>query len=353
MRPVPLRRSVRLLPLLAALAACATPQIREGKPVRFTEAPSPGSRDAFPNWPTPPITSFEQELRFDRARHEVRSVKGAGGGVTGADQVDFDFFLPGLHRQVMSKGRKAPAPRIDGWNNAPRKELAAASIQTLFLDPHDFVVPSAMMRCIPLDEWEGLKGAGASPSVPGTKCVLVMLAMWLQDVTLPDPLYDEERFLTDANYAYFLGNFNILTYLVDHRDNRTGNFLVAKDDRQRRVFAIDNGVTFGAKLFNWFFPWSYAWRKIQVPALPRQAVDRLRQLEREDLDKLMVVQQLEPDEKGILRIVAPGPVIDPDQGATVQGTTVQLGLRRKEIDQVWARTEALVQAVDSGRMPVF
>ena len=48
-----------------------------------------------------------------------------------------------------------------------------------------------------------------------------------------------------------------------------------------------------------------------------------------------------------------GPVIDPDQGATIRGTTVQLGLTRGEIDAVWKRKQNLVEAVDSGRMPVF
>ena len=346
----PPRQSVLLLPLLAALAACATPGIRTGEPVRFTEAPSPRAGERFPNWPHPPVTTLEDDQRLDRTRHEIRGVKGAGGGVTGAEKVD--FVLPDLGEEIMGKGKPAPIPRLDGWNNAPRKELAADAIQSLFLDPEDYVVPSTMMRCVPLDVWEKEKGP-AKASVPGTNCLLVMLAFWMQDVTLPDPLYDEERFLTDANYAWFLGNFNILTYLVDHRDNRTGNFLVAKDDRYRRVFAIDNGVTFGAKVFNWFFPWSYSWRTLKVPALPRQAVDRLRKLERKDLDRFMVVQQLEPNEQGMLRVVAPGPVIDPDQGATVKGTTVQLGLTRREVDHVWARIENLVEAVDSGRMPVF
>ncbi len=382
MRPAPIRRStirrsILLPPLLAVLAACATPGIREGEPVRFTEAPSPQAGERFPNWPHSPLTTLEEDQRLDRARHEVRNIEGAGGGVTGAEKVE--ILLPDLAEDIVGKGRKVPSPRIDGWNNAPRKELAADTVQSLFLDPEDYVVPTVTMRCVPLATWAEMKASAPRaqrstrkvgkmsprevressrpipplPSVPGTNCVLVMLAFWLQDVTLPDPLYDEERFLTDANYAWFLGNFNILTYLVDHRDNRTGNFLVAKDDRYRRVFAIDNGVTFGAKVFNWFFPWSYSWRTIKVPALPRQAVDRLRKLERQDLDQLMVVQQLEADERGILRVVAPTAVIDPDQGATVKGTTVQLGLTRGEVDDVFARIENLVEAVDSGRMPVF
>ena len=170
---------------------------------------------------------------------------------------------------------------------------------------------------------------------------------------MPDTLFDEERFLSDPVYAWYLGNFNILTYLINQRDGRTGNFLVSKDDSRRMVFAIDNGVTFGANVYNWFFPWTYSWTKIKVPALPRQSVDRLRKLQREDLDVLLVINQMEANEKGILRLVPLGPPIDPDEGVTVRGTTVQLGLTRSETDDVWDRITGLIEAVDSGKMPVF
>jgi hypothetical protein len=178
-------------------------------------------------------------------------------------------------------------------------------------------------------------------------------ALWLENVTVPDQLYEEERFLNDLAYAYHLANFNIFAYLINLRDNRTGNVLVSKDDSNRRVFAIDNGVAFGTIWYNWFYPPTYEWRQIRVPALPRQPIDRLRNLKRADLDFLMVVSQLELDEDGILKTTEPGPPIDPDEGATRDGVILQFGLTRSEIDAIWSRIEALIELVDAGKIELF
>ena len=71
-------------------------------------------------------------------------------------------------------------------------------------------------------------------------------------------------------------------------------------------------------------------------------------LRRDDLDRLAVVAQLEPDDAGVLRIAALGAPIDPTQGVRVRGTTVQFGLTEDEIDEVWERIQALIAKVDGG-----
>ncbi len=335
---------------LAFIAACAGPGIRTGTPVPFTGPPSQPAGEEFPNWPIPPVTRVEELVEFDREPYDIVARKGAGGGVTGAAK--FHMQWDHLGQKVEVKAKRAPDGRLDGWNNAPRKEIAADVIQQLFLDPVDFVVPTSGAICIPMDEWEQSHGP-SRPSYPGIRCVVTTFSIWLQDVTVPDRLFDEPRFLTDARYAWHLANFNILTYLINQRDGRTGNFLVAKDDARRIVFSIDNGVTFGAKVYNWFFPWTYAWTKIRVPALPRRSVDRLRKLQREDLDALLVVSQLELNSEGVLLSVPPSPVIEPNEGVSIEGTTVQMGLTKSEVDAVWSRITRLIEAVDEGRMPVF
>ena len=79
---------------------------------------------------------------------------------------------------------------------------------------------------------------------------------------------EAERFRADATYAYFLSNFNVLTYLTGHKDGRDGNFLTAKDPKRRQVFAVDNGVAFdipyGGIYFNWFVP---NWNRVRIPAI--------------------------------------------------------------------------------------
>ena len=297
----------------------------------------------------PPLVTLEDYQRFDRLPIDIISDEGAGAGVTGARKVG--IRIPDYPQEIALKTKDFPAG-LDGTNNSPRKELAAYTIQRFFLDPVDYVVPTVGVRCIPLDEWKS-RNTHSPTRIPGTECALVSYAFWLHHVTLPDPVYDEQRFLTDARYAYNLANFNILTYLAYHHDTRFGNVLVSKNDEDRRVFAIDNGTTFGAFFFNWFFPPSFAWRNIQVPAVPRNAVNRLRKLTKQDLQTLEVIVQLEADENGILRIEKPGEPIDEEDGVSVRGTTVQLGLSDDEIEDVWERIDALLEDIDDGKIGVF
>jgi len=332
---------------LAALAGCSAFQPSTDARVRFDAVPELSTDDRYPNWPVHPELASDA---LDDDYLTATAVTGAGAGTTGAQKIS--FTRPELDEDFQAKGKRVP-DHLDGINNSPRKELAAWALQRLFLEPEDYMVPATSIRCVSLERWaKFLEPRG--PTVPGTNCVLIALSLWLQDVTLPDPLYDEERFLSDPVYAYHLANFNIFTYLINLRDNRTGNVLVSKDDERRHVFAIDNGVSFGTAWFNWFWPPTFEWRKIRVPALPRTTVDRLRDLERNDIDTLMVAAQLERGEDGHLRNVDdPDPPFDPDDGARVKGTTVQFGLDEDEAEDVWERIEDLLEEVDDGDIPLF
>jgi hypothetical protein len=327
------------------VVGCASPPPK----IQFDSVPASKAGGRDPNRSHPPLATFDDFRKFDQATFDIVSAEGAGAGVTGAKKVvirssDFDSDIT-MKLKTFPKG-------LDGMNNSPRKEIAAFAVQQLFLDPVDYVVPTVGVRCLDLGTWD--KHVGSSPvQVAGTKCALATYAFWLQNVTLPDPLFDEQRFATDARYAYNLANFNIVTYLVDHHDNRKGNFLVSKNDKDRRVFAIDNGTTFGAFFFNWFYPPTFAWRNMKVPAIPRNTVNRLRTLKQEDVEKLGVVAQLEADSRGRLRLVEPGESTDREEGVNVRGTTLQLGLTEDEIEDVWERIEDLLEDVDEGDLGVF
>jgi hypothetical protein len=338
-------RSTLVWIVILIMIGCASPPSR----LQFTSVPPSSIDGPDPNRNHSPLVTLEDFQRFDRVEIDIISQEGAGAGVTGARKVTVRIAD---HGQDLALKTKDFPSGLDGTNNSPRKEMAAYSIQHFFLDPVDYVVPTVGVRCIPLDEWRA-RITHSPTRVPGTECALVSYAFWLRNVTLPDPLYDEERFLTDARYAYNLANFNILTYLVSHHDTRFGNVLVSKNDEDRRVFAIDNGTIFGAFFFNWFFPPTFAWREIRVPAIPRNAVNRLRKLTQKDLETLGVIVQLEADEDGILRIEAPGESIDEKEGVNVRGTTVQLGLTEDEIEDVWERLEDLLKEIDDGKIGVF
>jgi hypothetical protein len=337
-------RLVVLLLVSASLGACATSQPKD---VRFMgSVPTRSDRD-YANWPVKPLKAA---LLMQEAEYEVLSVESAGAGTTHPEKAEVLF--PKTGDKFSIKAKRVP-PDLDGINNSPRKELAAWQLQTLFLEPVDFVVPSTILRCIPLEWWRNNHDGEETPNISGTNCMLVDATIWIEHVTVPDELYEEERFVNDLNYAYHLANFNIFAYLINLRDNRRGNVLVSKDDDNRRVFAVDNGVSFGTIWYNWFYPPTYAWREIRVPALPKRSIERLRKLERKDLDFLMVVSQLEVDADGILKVVRPGVPIDPEKGAQRAGTTLQFGLTEEEIDEVWERIEALIERVDAGEIRLF
>jgi hypothetical protein len=337
-------RLLRVAALLALVLACASSLgPRDRSPVSFRESAPPHAEDLYPNWPAAPETAAEL---MTKDNPESRNVESAGGGTTGAER--HTLYFPSADLEFDVKWKTVPR-RLDGFNNSPRKELAAYAIQRVFLEPEDYVVPTSAIRCAPLERYRERQPL-ASATVKGTQCVLGVLSVWMKDVTVPDVLYDEERFRSDAQYAYFMSNLNLFTYLVDHRDGRGGNFLVSKDDGRRQVFAVDNGISFGPWVFNYFVP---NWTNLRVAALRKESIERLRAIERADLDFLLVVVQLEANANGILRAAPPGAPFDPDDGVSVRDGTVQFGLTASEIDGIFERIEKLIDAVDAGHVPVF
>jgi hypothetical protein len=340
-----------LLALAFAFAlGCASPSLGPARrpPMRLAPAAEPGPLDQaanpFPNWPLDPSVALDL-LRNGEA--EIRSVKAAGGGTTGAER--HEVFYPARNIQFKVKWKAMPVLRLDGFNNSPRKEIASFAIQRLFLDPEDYVAPSATMRCYPIGRYRETHPM-ASPTLDEIDCVLGVASIWVFDVTLPDMAYDEQRFLTDRSYATFMSNLNVFTYLLDHRDGREGNFLIAKDPSRPQTFSVDNGIAFGPLFFNYFVK---NWNKLRVAAVRASTIDRLRTVERKDLDFLAVVDQLQLDDNRMLEPVPSGPVVDPNDGATYQDGVVQFGLTTREINGVYKRIGKLIKGVDSGRIPVF
>jgi hypothetical protein len=258
------------------------------------------------------------------------------------------------HDEVSGKDIKWKFKKnVSGWvdfiNTSPRKELAAYEIQKLFLDPEDYVVPTVLPICASRERY--LQAVGyAAATLEGTDCILGLASIWMVDVTIPNTLYDESHFLKDPTYAYFMSNFNILTYLIDHRDPREGQFLVSKNDKRRQVFSIDNGISFGFWPYNIFLR---QWAEIQLPALRQDSIERLRKIQRQDLDFLGVIAQLELGENLVLSPVPVGENLDPTKGAKYKDGTLQYGLSKSEIDDLWERIQTLIAEVDSGNIQVF
>lgn len=310
----------------------------------------PDAKDAVGmprNWPMAPS---ELDYRLAYEDFAIREVKRAGSGVTGASRLLVEF-PDGTTLKV--KWKRFPARTLDGWNNSPRKEVAAYRIQRWLFDEQDYVVPTPVPRCIPLDVYRPID-ARAKVSVPGTTCVLGLFAVWMNDVEVVDDLEDEikdddGRFHTQPHFAENLSDMNLVTYLIDHRDGREGNFLISKDPADPRVFAIDNGIAFQGVPWNFFVP---NWNKIRVPWLRRDPIDRLRAIPAEEIDRLQTLFDLNVDDAGVFRLKPPTPALDPTKGVRIASGHVQLGLTAKEIATLKGRIADLLNDVDAGKVRV-
>jgi hypothetical protein len=334
------RRIAALAGVVAGLAGAHDSQ-PPGWLERLSQAAPPPAGES---WPVSPV---EAEKLMATGAGEIRERKPTSSGTSGAQRLT--VYFPSIGRSLHVKWKSAPPGKADGWNNAPRKELAAYVIQKWFLPPRAYVVPTSVGRCLPIDAYRELDPK-AEPTLAGTQCVFGIQSLWLEDVAPTDSLYDAAAFERDPAYARHLANFNLLAFLIDDRDTRASNVLVSKDASNRRVFSVDNGISFDPLVYNLF---DDSWKDIRVPALPRASVAALRRLTRERADELAVVAQFRVDRKGILRPVRPDAPIDPKRGVRFQDGVLQLGLTEDEIDHVWSRAQKLLAEIDEKDIPLF
>ncbi len=254
-----------------------------------------------------------------------------------------------LKKPIKVKWKAAPKGEGDGWNNSPRREIAAYVIQRLFLDPEDYVVPPTATRCITLPQYQRIDPK-AKPNIKPFQCVYGAFAAWVTNVESPKHIYDADRFKRDKRYAYHMANMNLLTYLIDHKDAQSSNFLVPTDPKNPRIFVVDNGLSLGSGLHNIFMR---QWDEIRVPALPKKSIERLRKVTQSDLDRLGVLAQMEADANGILRNVDPRENLKPKVGSRVFPNTIQIGLTTAEITMIKKRLQQLLKKVDEGTWELF
>ena len=240
---------------------------------------------------------------------------------------------------------KPVSPPGDGFNNEPRYALAAYRLQSLFLDECDYVVPPVVLRALPVDEYRRLRNK-APATVRTTGSVLFLLSYWLSDVSPKDP-WDAARFEADPRYARHWGNLNILTHLINHKDANYGNLLLSTHPEDPRLFAVDNDVAFASRISDQGNEWS----PLLVDRLPQKAIDRLRLVSDEDLERALgVVAEFEMKDGALVAVETLGANLADRRGLRGARGRVQFGLTVTEIRSVRQRIDALLQAVDEGRI---
>lgn len=250
---------------------------------------------------------------------------------------------------IILAAKWASAPRGGGrFNNEPRYEAAAYEIQKLFLEETDYVVPPTIIRAFPL-EFVRAQVDDQRPTFDGApRSVVTALQYWLNGVQ-PGEFWVPERARWDTLYARRLANFNILTYLIGHRDSNVGNFLMSADPADPRVFAVDNGVSFGSEPGNR----GEDWKEMRVRRLPRSTLERLEALTREDLERVLGVLAEFQIRDGELVPVEPGENFSRNRGVRTRDDRIQFGLTAREIREVDGRLRQLLRDAGGRRYEVF
>ena len=242
----------------------------------------------------------------------------------------------------------APEGGAGTFNNEPRYEVAAYELQKMFLPEAEYVVPPTVLRVFPLAWLKERNQQAQATFRDASGSVLMAVQYWLQNVT-PENFWNRDRARADSLYAFYIGNFNIVTHIIRHQDANVGNYLISQSAERPRVFVVDNGVAFNSLPSNRGFEW----RDMRVERVPRSTIERLRTITRADLDaRLGVLAEYEVRDRQLVA-VPPGANTDDDRAVRRRDGRVQIGLTRFEIGQVEDRIRDLVKKADEGKLRVF
>jgi hypothetical protein len=293
---------------------------------------------------TLPIADLEHMLQSEPMQivdAEISRPK-AKGDITLKADVSFSGQPP-----LRVKLRKAE-PGAQAFNNVPRYDLAAYELQKLLLDAPEYVVPPTSLRMLPLAQMKTYSSA-VKATFPGADDVLCVVQYWLQDVAVPPDVLFPERFESDPLYARHVGQLNVFTYLIGHRDSNLGNFLISAVPEGARVFSIDHGVAFASEGSDR----GELWRSMRVKRLPADTVARLRKLTKADLDSRLSVLAEWKLENGHYVAVSPGENRRARSGVRRDAGVVQMGLSGAEIEAVWSRARNLLRMIDDGDIATY
>ena len=318
-----MQRTNRLLAIIASSLLLATTSVAQNANI------------------TQPVAELERLLAAEPlviAGAEISRPK-AKGDITLRAEVSFGGAPP-----LRVKLRRAD-PGADSFNNVPRYELAAYELQKLFLDPDDYVVPPTALRMVPLADFAKLV-PNVARTFSGAEQVLSVVQYWLNDIQVIADVYNPAQFASDPVYARHIGQLNVLTYLVRHRDSNLGNFLIGKDKAGAHVFSIDHGVAFASQDSDR----GDLWKNLRVSSLPADAVARLRKITPSLLqDRLGVLAQWKL-EGGLYVPVPCGENLAANRGVRREGAILQMGLTRQEIAAVQGLMMKLLEQVDRGKV---
>jgi hypothetical protein len=187
---------------------------------------------------------------------------------------------------------------------------------------------------------------GIKRTFPGAEQVLGVVQYWLSDIKVIEDVFNPTRFAADPVYARHIGQLNVLTYLIEHRDSNAGNFLIGKAELGPRVFSIDHGVAFASEESDR----GEAWKVMRVQRLPADTVEKLRRITPQLLEQRLGVLAQWKLQGGLYVPVAPGANLSAMRGVRKEGDDLQMGLTSTEIKAIERLLEKLLKRIDAGEI---
>jgi hypothetical protein len=316
--------------------------------------------EATPSRPCHRADEIEAWLRDARLR--VLGTSPTPGGRQGA--LVLTLAVPHEGEQIVFRAKWRPLTS-GSLTNDPRKELGAYAVEKLFLEPHEYVVPPTAGHCFPLGEYRKVVDSSAGPTFPeqGVSCVYGILGYWLENVDKPknaqeegiwakNDIFDEHVFEKNGAYRKSVADLNVLTYLIRHGDAHDEQFLISKDRQSPRVYSVDNSIAFQS-IKNPMLLFREDWSHIQVPAVSKQSVARLREVSKDSWASLEVIEQYEKRGTELVAVPSKGIIGPRDEGLRWIGVGLQIGLTEGEVAGVRDRMKDLLDNVKKGDVKTF
>ena len=159
------KRIAATLASLAVAVGCAT---TSGSPRPAVTPPSVLCLDPSLEDDDFCLPSERVEAMLRTSRLDILSVEVAPSGFSRPKKLYLEFPGDREGKPIVIASKWKPAPSGgEGFNNFPRKELAAYEFQKLFLDPDEYVVPPTVAFCVPV-AFHSAKIADTPPTFPGT-----------------------------------------------------------------------------------------------------------------------------------------------------------------------------------------
>jgi hypothetical protein len=352
-------------PRLALLAAASLLACEPDPPPVVGSNPPPAAplttptqlcRSRGPDIPCRDAREVEELLA--RADLEIVGAAKTPAGIQGARVLTLRAPGPGVVFRAKWRAHSTTSKR-----NSPRRELAAYAVQKLFLDPDEYVVPPTAAHCFPLAPFRKLVDRKARATFRDVPCVYGILSYWLEDVQSLkgarragwfDGVYhhalDLKLFEDNETYRASIADVNLFTYLIGHSDSHQGNFVITLEPDAPLVYSVDNSLSLGLPKNRKLKP-HHDWSHIQVPALRRGAIDRLRKAS-DAVERLGTVAVLEVKKGQLVQTKDSGgpPSLT---GLDLVGDRLSVGLTSDEIAGVRRRIAELMRRLDRGQVRLY